>query len=46
MVAVEWANLGYAGAFVVGAIAGAVVTIRLAKVLAAFLAGLRDRDDQ
>ncbi len=44
MLAFDWANLAYAGAFVAGALAGAVVTIRLAKTIAQFLADLKRKD--
>ena len=41
---VDWANLGYAGTFVVGLLAGVIVTIRLAKVIAQYLVDLRRHD--
>jgi hypothetical protein len=40
---VNWSELELAGAFVIGASLGAVVTIRVAKVVAGFLAGLQHR---
>jgi hypothetical protein len=46
--AFDWTNLGFAGAFVVGALAGAVVTIRLARVVAEMLRDIRraERKDE
>lgn len=41
---VEWQNLGYAGTFVVGLLAGVIVSIRLAKVIANYLIDLRRHD--
>jgi hypothetical protein len=41
---VQWQNLGYAGTFVVGLLAGVIVSIRLAKVIAGYLVDLRKRD--
>lgn len=43
MVGADWANLTVAGAFVVGALVGAVATLRLVKVLAAYLSDLAHR---
>lgn len=37
----EWSNLGYAGAFLLGTLVGVVTTIRLAKVIADFFKGQR-----
>jgi hypothetical protein len=41
---VDWGVVTAAGAFIVGAVLGAFATLRVAKVIAAFLAELRDRD--
>lgn len=46
MLAVTWANLGYAGAFIFGLLVGTIATIRLAKVIAEFFAGLRRHHDE
>lgn len=40
MFGVEWTNLGYVGAFLVGAVFSAIVMLRLARVIAEFLTGL------
>jgi hypothetical protein len=37
---VEWANLGYVGAFLVGAFFSAVVILRLARIIAQYLSEL------
>ena len=37
MFAVDWTAIGFAGTFVVGALAGVIVTIRLSKVLIEWL---------
>jgi hypothetical protein len=39
---VDWDALTAAGAFVVGAALGTLATIRVAKVIGAYLAALRD----
>jgi hypothetical protein len=44
VLAVDWANFAYAGAFVLGALTGSIVTVRLSKVIADFFKGQRDRD--
>ena len=45
MVALDWANLAAAGAFVAGLAAGSIITIRLAKVIAVYLTDLRKESD-
>ena len=42
---VDWDNLTIAGAFIIGTAAGALVTIKLAKVLAEFYAHRIADDD-
>jgi hypothetical protein len=42
VLAVEWSNLGYAGAFAFGLIVGVVLTTRLSKVLADFFRAERN----
>ena len=42
MLAVDWANFAYAGAFVLGLLTGSIVTMRLSKVLAEFFRQQRD----
>jgi len=42
VLAFDWANLAYAGAFVVGLLVGSIVTIRLAKVIADFFKAQKD----
>lgn len=46
MLGFDWTNLGFAGAFVVGALAGALVTIRLARVVADLLRDIRTREER
>ena len=45
MLAVDWEHLTIAGAFIVGTGAGALVTVKLAKVLAEFYAHRVGRGD-
>jgi hypothetical protein len=42
---VDWGAVTIAGAFGVGTVVGAVVVLRLARVMAAFFGELRDRHD-
>ena len=44
MFAFDWTNLAAAGAFVAGVAAGSIITIRLAKVIAAYLTELRNEN--
>jgi preprotein translocase subunit SecD len=41
VLAVDWANLGYAGTFIVGALVGVITTIRLSKVIVEFFRDVR-----
>jgi hypothetical protein len=49
VIAVEWSNVHLAGAFLLGAVFSAVVMLRLARTIAAFLGDIarrgRDHDD-
>ena len=41
MLGIEWSNVHLAGAFLLGAVFSAVVVLRLARVIARFLAEIR-----
>jgi hypothetical protein len=46
VLAFDWTNLAYAGAFVGGLLVGSLLTVRLARTLATFLADLKRKDHQ
>jgi len=46
MLAVSWADLAAGGAFLVGVGVGALITIRLAKVITAFLVDVSRRESR